>query len=183
MAWIRFSSTGVLLLLVVVGCASPPRDRDVIAQRKMLSLLMPSRIEIVQPFTRVKSFRGGATPDGIELLLRAVNSLDNPGLMIAGEIRVELFEYVPASGERRGPRVEQWEIDLTTEKQQRAHWNNMTQMYTFRLAFDPANGPASDSYVLAVTYRSPLDDRLTDEYVISRNRVRDGRIPRPNLGG
>lgn len=156
------------VLAVLAGCAAPPRDPEDSAKRDMLALLMPSRVEIVRPFTGVRSFGGGSAPDGIELLLRAVNPLDNPGLMIAGNIRVELYQYVPASGESKGPLVEHWNVDLTTEKQQRAYWNRMTQMYEFRLAYDAAGRPADDAYVLCVTYSSPLGDRLTDELVLSR---------------
>ena len=133
-----------MVACIVAGCAATPRTTDNAVSLEMLALLMPSRVEIVEPFTRVKSFDGDAMPDGIELLLRAVNSLDNPGLMIVGDVRVELFEYVPASADR----------------------NQLTQMYEFRLGIDPAVIPLSEKYVLMVTYNSPLGDRLTDEYAI-----------------
>jgi len=181
----RLGIDGAALLALVAalhGCAAPPRDLDDPAKREMLALLMPSRIEIVEPFTRVKNFGGGSTPDGIELLLRAVNSLENPGLMIAGRVRVELFEYVAASGESKGQRVEQWDIDLTTAKQQQAYWNNMTQMYEFRLALDPVGRLAADAYVLTVTYLSPLADRLTDDYVMSRSTGIGGGASRRQQG-
>ena len=132
----------------------------------MLELLMPSRIEIVEPFTRVKSFDENSRPDGIELLFQAVNSLDNPGLMVAGTIRVELFEYVPASAEQKGRRFEQWDVELATAEQQRRHWNQVTQMYEFQLGIDAERLPQVETYVLAVTYSSPLGTHLTDECTI-----------------
>ena len=134
----------------------------------MLALLMPTRIEIVEPFTRVKSFDDDSTPDGIELLLQAVNSLDNPGLMIVGDIRVELYNYVPASGNRKGARIEMWDVRLSTKKEQRTYWNRITQMYEFRLAVDADTIPTANKYVLLVTYNSPLGDHLTDECIIAR---------------
>ena len=137
----------------------------------MLALLMPSRIEIVEPFTRVKSFDDDAIPDGIELLLQAVNYLDNPGLNIVGTVRVELYGYVPASGDSKGSRLEHWDIELATVRQQRTYWNSLTQMYEFRLGIDRKRVPAAEKYVLAVTYTSPLGDHLTDEYVISFRRA------------
>ncbi len=133
----------------------------------MLALLMPSRIEIVEPFTRAKSFDDDATPDGIELLLQAVNFLGNPGLMIAGRVRVELYEYLPASGDQQGRRLENWDIKLTTAENQRTYWNGLTQMYEFRLGIDPTRIPPADKYVLTVSYNSPLGARLRDEYVIN----------------
>lgn len=151
---------------LLAGCSSTPKLPDKSARQDMLALLMPSRIEIVEPFTRVKSFDEDATPDGIELLLRAVNSLDNPGLMIVGTVRVDLHEYVSASANSKGKRLEQWDIELTTVAQQRTYWNQLTQMYEFRLGVDPSVIPPAGKYVLAVTYGSPLGERLTDEYVL-----------------
>ena len=148
------------------GCVNPSPAVDDPIQRDMLSLLMPRRIDIVEPFTRIASFDDDATPDGIELLLQAVNYLDNPGLMIAGNVRIELFEFVPASGEPRGKRIDHWEIHLETEKQQRAFWNGVTQMYKFHLAVPSVALTSGRRYVLAVTYHSPLGDRLTDEFVM-----------------
>ena len=152
-------------LLVVTGCATAPISHDA-TQLQALSLLMPKRIEIVEPFTNVKSFDDNATPDGIELLLQAVNSLDNPGQMIVGNMRFELYEYVPASGDRRGRRLEYWDLALATAESQRDHWNQVTQMYEFRLRVDPAVLPIEDRYVLAVTYNSPLGDRLSTDCLI-----------------
>ncbi len=132
----------------------------------MIALLMPKRVEIVEPFTRVHSADGGTTPARIELLIQAVNTLDNPGLMITGGIRVELYEYVAASGDAKGRRLEFWNIDLDTEKQQNAHWNAMTQMYEFHLGISTSQIPVADLYVLAITYNSPMSERLTDECLL-----------------
>jgi hypothetical protein len=168
---------GLLIVAVLAGCETTPptggRDPE---QEAMLALLMPSRIEIVEPFTRVKSFDGDTTPDGIELFLRAVNALDNPGLMIVGEIRVELYEHVPASGSIRGRRLEHWNIELSTVRHQRTHWNQLTQMYEFRLRVDPSAVPFSRKYVLVVTYNSPLGEHLVDEFVIQQDS--GGRLRR-----
>ena len=155
------------MLITAVGCASRPRTTDDAARRDMLTLLMPSRIKIVEPFTRVKSFDDDPTPDGIELLLQAVNSLDNPGLMIAGQLRVELFEHIAGSADQKGRRLEHWDIELATPAQQRRYWNQLTQMYEFRLAIDRTVMPLADKYVLLVTYNSPLGEHLTDEGVVA----------------
>ena len=155
------------VLVCLTGCAASPLDTDAAAQRKMLALLMPSRIQIVEPFTRVKSFDDDSTPDGIELFLQAVNSLGNAGLNIVGTVRAELYEYVPTSAESKGRRLEHWQVELATSAQQRTYWNGLTQMYEFQLAIDPAKIPGATRYVLAVSYHSPLGEHLTDEYVIS----------------
>ncbi len=157
---------GLLATILPFGCASAPRiPVDAAARQAQLSLLMPSRIEIVEPFTRVKSFDDDV-PDGIELLVQAVNSLDNPGLMIVGDVRIELYEYVPASGNRKGRRLEHWDIELSTAKHQRTYWNQLTHMYEFHLGLDPTRIPLADKYVLLVTYNSPLGEHLADEFVL-----------------
>jgi hypothetical protein len=166
----RLLHFGVLTTLGLASCATPQPAVDDAAQREMLALLMPSRIEIVEPFTHVKSFDNNSTPDGIELLLQAVNALDNPGLMIAGHVRVELFEFLAASGDRKGRRLEHWNVELADARQQQRYWNTLTQMYEFRLGIDTTKIPAAEQYVLHVTYNSPLGERLTDECLISYRR-------------
>ena len=161
----------VLSAWSVSGCATTPDYTDPKARQKALELLMPERIEIVKPFTRVKSFDDDASPDGIELLLQAVNPLGNVGLMIVGVIRVELYEHVQASGIPTGKRLDSWTIDLAPEESQRRYWNHVTQMYQLRLKINPAVVSVARRYVLVVTYTSPLGEHLTDDCVIERRAI------------
>ncbi len=131
---------------------------------------MPRTIEIVEPFTSIKNFDKDPEPDGIELLIQAVNSLDNPGLMIVGTIRVELYQFVPSSAQRRGQWLDKWDISLTSPQDQRRYWNQATQMYQFELGIDPQIIPLAKRFVLSVTYNSPLGTRLTDECVVEYNQ-------------
>lgn len=153
------------LALTWCGCAATPRG-DEAKKQEAMDLLMPSRIQIVQPFTRAASFDGDEKTDGIELLLQVTNALDSPGLMIAGDLRVELYEFLPASGERKGRQLDQWTLTLSGRDDQLRFWNKITQMYEFRLGVDVDKVPVADKYVLAVTYHSPLGQRLTDECVL-----------------
>ena len=162
----RRSHSVFLALIALGGCAKTAGISEAPESKQMLALLMPSRIEIVEPFTRIRSFDDNATPDGIQLLLQAVNSLDDPGLMIVGDLRVELYEHVRASAERKGRRLEHWDVELRREEDQRRHWNQITQMYEFRLRVDPTVIPAGDKYVLAVTYNSPLGQHLMAECLV-----------------
>ncbi len=131
-----------------------------------MDLLMPSSVNIVEPFTRATSFDGDERADGIELLLQASNALESPGLMIAGGLRVELYEFLPASGEHKGRQLDQWTIELAGKEDQRRYWNQVTQMYEFHLGVDVQKVPVAEQYVLAVTYSSPMGQRLTDECVL-----------------
>lgn len=174
----RVGEAGLIVLqaLLLCACRAPTHPVDETSQRQMIALLMPRRIEIVKPFTRLKSFDDDPVPDGIELLVRAINALDSPGIMV-GHVRVELYEYAPASAEPKGHRLEHWDIDLTSPEDQRRYWNALTQMYEFRLGVDAKAIPRADRYVLLVTYDSPLGERLTDQYLIHY------RIPGSPLGG
>ncbi len=149
------------------GCTTRATSIGDGSQREAIALLMPSRLEIVEAFTRIKSFDRDSSPDGIELLLQAVNVMDNPGLMIAGTVRIELFEHIPASADHKGRRLEHWDVELQTAAQQRRYWNQLTQMYEFRLGVDLTRIPPGEKYVLAVTYNSPVGEHLTDESVIA----------------
>jgi len=162
----RFAIAVVGLALIGSACRVPRSVPDDADTRRMIALLMPKRVEIVEPFTRVQNADGGAKPTRIELLIQAVNTLGNPGLMITGGIRVELYEYVAASGDAKGRRLEFWDIDLDTEQQQNDHWNAMTQMYEFHLGIVASQIPVADRYVLSITYNSPMNERLTDECLL-----------------
>ncbi len=178
MSHAQLTFIAVSLLLTLVGCTATPLATKDDPQQHMLTLLMPSKIEIVAPFTRVKSFDDDATPDGIELLLQAVNSLDGPGMLV-GRVHVDLLEYVPASGDTGGRRVDYWDVDLSTIEEQRKYWNRATQMYEFRLQVNPSVVPAKDRFVLQVTYTSPLGEHLTDQCIIDSRTARRTWRPAP----
>lgn len=153
------------------GCLPAVRSTDIDARHDAVSLAMPSRIEIVAPFTRIKSLSQGSEPDGIELLFQARNAMGNPGLMVVGTVRIELFEFVPGSADCKGGRLDRWNIELLTEEHQRRYWNRLTQMYEFRLGVDLAAIPRAQKYVLLVTYTSPFGEHMTDELVLLNRRT------------
>lgn len=160
-------AVAVAATLLVSACKAPQRtgSRNP-AEGEMASLLMPSRIDIVEPFTQVRDFDKDGALDGIELLMQAVNALDNPGLQIVGNVRIELFEFVEASAEPRGARIDRWDVDLSSVELQKKHWNQLTQMYEFRLAVDPSRLPRKRKFVLAVTYNTPQGEHLNDQSIL-----------------
>jgi len=159
-----------LIALAISGLGCPPQNKSIDdpAKQEMLRVLMPSKIKIVEPFTRVRSFDADNTPDGIEVLIQAVNSMGNSGLMVVGTMHIELYEHVSGSADQKGKRLEHWNIDITTPEQQKKFWNDLTQMYEFRLGVNPAVVPAAERFVLVATYNSPLGEHLTDEINIQR---------------
>lgn len=153
--------------MAVAGCQTPPMPSFDPADARVLTVLLPSAISIVEPFTIMD---GKGKQDWVELWLQAQNVLNSPGLMIVGTLRVELSEYLPARGNPKGRRVEHWNIDLVTVEDQRRYWNTVTQMYELRLGYDRDRIPKADKYVLTVIYQPPLGDRLTDEITLTRDQ-------------
>ena len=152
--------------LLFPGCTQPLRLRAADPGDEAMSLLMPCRIEIIEPFTRVRDFDQDNELDGIELLMQAVNSQGNTGLQIVGNVRIELYDFVQASGDSKGKRIDRWAVDLSSVELQQEHWSQLTQMYEFRLEVDPAVLPRKRKYVLAVTYHTPDGVNLMDECVL-----------------
>lgn len=166
---IRCSAVGPALagvmLLLATGCSAPPKATSTATTDQMLTLLMPTRIEVVKPSTRVRSLSGSGKPEVLELLVRGYTLLENPGALLVGQVRVELFGYQPASANNKGPRITLWEVPLDTQEQQLRFWNPVIQMYEFQLGIEAGAIPPAEKYVLAVTYNTPLGQHLTDEII------------------
>ncbi|MFH0980607.1 MAG: hypothetical protein V2A79_03595 [Planctomycetota bacterium] len=154
-----------LAVLASPGCQRPTVDLNAAATHQQLSLLMPAAVKIVAPFTRFRSFDDDERPDGIELLVQPVNTFGDP-VNIAGDVIVELYEFRQASGDRKGEKVQQWDIALASERAQRMYWNRTTSMYEFRLQLARTTLPAEPKYVLQVTYNTPLKEHMLDECVL-----------------
>lgn len=162
-----------LALVSSTGCTISLNTTDQ-ATRQQLSLLMPAEVNIVDPFTRFCSFDNNSRPDGIELLLQPVNSFGDP-VNIAGTVIVELYAFGQASGDNKGAKLEQWDIALMSERDQRMYWNRTTSMYEFQLQFNQAALSPNHKYVLQVTYNTPLKEHMLDEYVLE--------VPMASLAG
>ena len=162
----RFLRLLLAVACAVGGCAAPPKQPGEPDQLASLALMGPARIDIVEPFTEIRSFDDDAQPDGIELRLRAVNKLGEPGQMLVGRVRVELYEFIKASGDHKGRQLQLWNVDLSSDDHQRRFWNKLTQMNDLRLQIDASQLERARHFVLLVTYESPWGERLTDETVI-----------------
>lgn len=165
-----------LALTLAYGChrASPDLTDDAI--RAQVDLLMPTAVSIVDPFTRFRSFDDDDRIDGIELLLKPVNSFGDP-VNIAGALIIELYEFRQASGDNKGAKLKQWDIALMSEADQRTYWNRTTSMYEFQLQFNPETVPLDRKYVLEVTYNTPLKEHMVDEYLL------EVPLSQPSLAG
>ncbi len=158
--------------LGAVGCHSTGPDR--IPQERerieMFSLMLPSEIKI-EPFTKVRSFNEDDIPDGILAIVRPMDRFGDP-VKAVGLFYFELWEYQPASQERRGQRLEFWERSITRADDVRSHWSR-AQMYEFQLAWTQGEGSIRPGrkYLFTTTYRTPWDTTIRDEYVLDFPRV------------
>jgi hypothetical protein len=162
---IIFAGAVGAVLLGQVGCTLTDVDLGDSATRQMLSLLMPAEI-IVEPFTGLKSFDDDDLPDGIEVVMRPVDAFGDP-VKIAGHLIIEVHQFRPASGERQGRKIEQWDIELASTRDQQKYWNRVTQMYEIPLALGPeamALG-AGEKFVIGITYNTPLGEHMITEHV------------------
>lgn len=156
--------------VLLSGCAQRTNLADADA-RGMVELLMPQRIELVEAFTGFRSFDRDDQPDGIEVLVRALDTFGDP-VKIAGTIRFELYSFEQASGESAGRRLcAPWEVTLVTQQDQKRYWNLVTGMYEMPLEFPAgfaAEAPAKErKFVLEATYTTPLGTHMTDQCVIA----------------
>jgi hypothetical protein len=153
------------VLLAPMACSQKAVDVNDPATREQLSLLMPASVNIVGPFTRFCSFDHDGPFEGIELLLQPINSFGDP-VNIAGGLIVELYAFQKASGDNRGAKLEQWDIVIATERDQREYWNRTTSMYEFQLEFNTVSLAPGEKYVLEVIYNTPLGEHMLDDHVL-----------------
>jgi len=157
----RFVWAFAVCAAMATGCQQHRGDVD-----PMVELLLPQRVRIVEPFTEFTSFDDDERPDGITVLVQPIDSFGD-SVKIAGLVRVELYNYIQASGNRAGNRVcEPWEISLTTQSQQRRYWNTVTGMYEIPVKLPAGLSLGARKYVVVLTYNTPLETHLTDEATI-----------------
>ena len=133
-------------------------------------LLMPAQIEIL-PFSKPKSWDSDQIPDGVEVVLRPLDSFGDQTKAV-GLFRFELYLFQKASSDPRGQRIGFWEENLMTRQSQLLHWDRITRTYRFRLSLAGQSvRPGKD--VLEVTYLSPTGTRLGDNYTVETTLPRE----------
>jgi hypothetical protein len=151
--------------------------------QEQYDLLLPDRIDIL-PFTKPKSWDNDQKPDGIEVVLRPLDSFGDQTKAI-GLFRFELFLYKTASSDSRGPRIGFWEENLNSRDAQYKHWDRITRTYRFRLGWS-GQQVRPGKYVLEVTYIAPSGQRLSDTYIMearpSREQVKE-KLEKQRQGG
>lgn len=153
-----------LLLTVVSGCASQPArsgggEADVAA---MVQILSPREIRIQKFLTQPRAFGSSETPNGVEVLLAAVDAFGDP-VKCVGQLQFELYAKRLASGDPLGQRVGYWSIALSDQASIARHWERYSRFYRFELRLsDGALAPGR--YILTASFAPPGGDRIEDQY-------------------
>jgi hypothetical protein len=126
----------------------------------------PAKIDIT-PLTEFIAAGAGEQDWTINVYLCLLDSFGSQ-IKSPGVFRFELYEYVQHSAEPKGKRVAIWpDIDLADPSVNNDHWRDFLRAYQFML---PVEQPAADSYILQVSFLSPSDKRLTDEFNLKRTK-------------
>jgi len=133
--------------------------------RALWDTVAAERVVVVGPFTRPASFDKDPVPDGLEVVLQPLDHEGEP-TKIAGHLLFELYDYRPASAERKGQLLQSWEMELASRKDQAAYWNRATRMYEFPLAVDLKRLSQQPKYVLVARYANPWDEYLEDQLIL-----------------
>jgi hypothetical protein len=135
-------------------------------RRAMLGLMLPQKIKI-EPFTKMASFDSDEIPDGVLVVLRPLDRFGDP-VKATGLFYFELYTYRQASSDREGDRLAFWDRTIDTPEKVAQHWSH-AQMYEFKLAWPEGASTlqVGKKYLLVATYRTPWDETIQDEYVMT----------------
>ena len=157
----------VVTAIFSTGCDEPARTSAPTRSGKSLSTLSSfaaSRVGVMGLTEIVKD----TDRPGKAKLKAYVDLHDSSGVRIKnpGTFRFELYEFVPRSSDPTGKRLAVWpDINLEDAQENNRYWRDFLRTYQFEL--DMALTPKSNtSYVLQVTFSTPLGKRLSDNYQI-----------------
>lgn len=166
---LRHSSCTLLLtagaLLALGGCTPgrPVVQADNPELATYVQLIMPARIEVQRYLTKPVSYAGDGNADGLEVILAAYDSFDDP-TKVVGTFHFELQtrDFI----DRVGTRVAFWPVEIDSEKTMRMYRDRYSRFYHFPLQLEEQPLPAG-RYVLNVWLHLPTGQRLFDEYEFS----------------
>jgi hypothetical protein len=161
-----------LLVLVAVGifaagCDEPVRTAAPTRSGRSLDALSSFAASNIGVMGLTEIVKDADRP-GKAKLKAYIDLLDQSGVRIKnpGTFRLELYEFVPRSSDPTGKRLAVWpDINLEDAQENNRYWRDFLRTYQFELnmAFAPQS---NTSYVLQVTFSTPLGKRLSGNYQI-----------------
>lgn len=154
----------LLAALTSGGCAQQtgqpgPSDPELAAYTR---LMMPRKIEIQRYLTKPVSFARDGNPDGLEVILAAIDSFGDRTKLV-GTLHFELYTLRMASGDRLGERLAFWPVEINSDETIVKHWDRLSRFYRFHLQL-PSKPLKPGRYILTATLLYPGQDALASEY-------------------
>jgi hypothetical protein len=158
------------LLLVpaatILGCQPRTTALSPDADALLADVVLPQRIEIQRYLTRpVSMSRAGGDPDGVEVILAALDSSGDP-VKSVGSYFFELHEFRPASGDPVGRSLAMWEIRVDSRETLAGYWDRLARFHRFRLGLEGRTLPPG-KYVLVARLVLPVGRTLHDQYELA----------------
>ena len=161
----RFIGIAVLLMLffALAGCTPTPKggSHSMDMGRSVpppIDLLLPRTLEI-HSFTQIETFEQGQ--GGIRARVKARDAYGD-GTKAFGRFRFELYGFQPHRQNKRGPRLADWEINVSHPEQNLVYWDRHTGSYEFKLGWNQ-RVPTGQRLILVAVFSSEFTPRLTAE--------------------
>lgn len=153
------------LLVSLGGCnwLSPPVRP--LPMPEPLDLTLPKQIH-VHPLTSSRVFGEAGGVTGIDLRIEALDDWGD-STKAFGRFRFELYRHA-GGADPKGPCQAVWnneDLDLSSAKRNRAHWNKFQRTYDFRLGWQ-APIPVGHRLVIVAYFESEFGSRLSDQRVL-----------------
>lgn len=154
----------LVLTLALPGCVAPGQHSaaDTEALSETVRVLSPREIRIQRYLTEPRAFGGSETPNGVVVLLAAVDSFSDP-IKCVGNFQFELYTRRPASGDPLGERVGYWSIALLDQAAIAKYWDRYSRFFKFELKLSQGVLKPG-SYILSATFTPPGGERIEDRY-------------------
>jgi len=116
-------------------------------------------------FTQSKSFGGPGGAEGLEVRIQPLDQFGDPTKAI-GAYRIEVFEYRPRSGEKRGNRLGHWYVTVLDADSTRKYYDSVDRSYVFPLLWDKPIAAGTSVIVQATFYPPDTEEKLLAQRVI-----------------
>lgn len=156
--------TGIAIAAGAAGCADgaarPELDQSEL--ESYVRAMLPRRIEVQRYLTKPVSFSGSGDADGLEVILAALDRMNDP-TKVVGNFQFELHTLRPASSDPLGQRVAFWPVEVKSDESFLLYWDRFARFYRFPLRLESAALPPG-KYILSARLRVPTGDTLFDQY-------------------
>lgn len=153
----------------VGGVADGPTAEELVA------FYSPRRVKILA-FTKVCSFDDDLIPDGINVMIQPLDGAGDE-VKAFGRFNFELYQYKPASPDKRGEMIEHWDQTVLSPEDQAQFWSGYARAYEFQLSWEGRPIPPQKKYVLVASFEGgPGSERLFDDHEFEFRVSREDRI-------